>query len=227
MIQYVGDVVAYISPNKLDRFCKIRAEIKDVAYKSASAVYLAQDHDGSLLYDKLAIVGHSLGSVIAYDTLNKLLNADALAFTRFDVIGRTCLLETFGSPLDKIAFFFTIQGKDSFEIRERLAGVVQPMISSRESRMKIPWVNVYSLNDIVSGRVRLYDDPTEPASSATHNSPNEPPELVPPVHRLIDPDAIVPIVAHVEYWRNSTIWRCLTAALAGAKALCPPAPSEQ
>jgi hypothetical protein len=38
MIQYVGDVVAYISPNKLDRFCKIRAEIKDVAYKSISGL---------------------------------------------------------------------------------------------------------------------------------------------------------------------------------------------
>jgi hypothetical protein len=93
--------------------------------------------------------------------------------------------------------------------------------------MKIPWVNVYSLNDIVSGRVRLYDDPTEPASSGSNPGSSARSQPVPPVHKLIDPDAIVPIVAHVEYWRNSTIWSCLTAALAGAQTLCPPACSEQ
>jgi pimeloyl-ACP methyl ester carboxylesterase len=225
-IEYVGDVAVYVTPNKLDRFCEIRQKIKDLAYNTASAVYFAQDGAG-FLYDKIAVVGHSLGSVIAYDTLNRLLNEDQLAFTKFGAIERTCLLETFGSPLDKIAFFFTIEGKSTFEIREQLAAVVQPLISLAQSdddiqpRNKIPWVNVYSPNDIVSGKVQLYDLPEPPSDqaarariAAVYYPPlGQNPDGVKAVDRVVDPDAVIPLVAHVEYWKNKTVWTKLRDAL--------------
>ena len=44
-------------------------------------------------------VGHSLGSVIAYDALNRLLRDDAAASVALEVKKRTKLLLTFGSPL--------------------------------------------------------------------------------------------------------------------------------
>jgi hypothetical protein len=201
LVQYVGDVAVYVTPNKLDRFCQIRQQIKDLAYKTASNVYFAEK-DGDFLYDKIAVVGHSLGSVIAYDTLNRLINEDQLAFTRFNVTDRTCLLETFGSPLDKTAFFFTVQGKDTFAMRERLAAAVQPLISDTESRKEIPWVNVYSRNDIISGKLKLYDFPDghNPGGAQT-------------VQHVKDPNAIVPLVAHVDFWNNTTVWEQLCAEL--------------
>ena len=205
MVQYVGDVAAYVTSQTLDRFNKIRQRIKQIALDSVRAVYLAQEN-GDFLYDRIAVVGHSLGSVIAYDTLNALLNAEKLSITQLRIAGRTCLLETFGSPLDKIAFFFSFQGKDTFHIREQLASAVQPLISNYEEFRKFPWINIYSPNDIVAGKVELYDLPL-----ASQPEPMQ--ELIRQhcVRRFTDPDAIVPLVAHVDYWKNKEVWTRLLA----------------
>jgi hypothetical protein len=207
MVQYVGDVAAYVTSQNLDRFNKIRQRIKQIALDSAKAVYLAQE-DGEFLYDKIAVVGHSLGSVIAYDTLNALLNADKLSLTELKIASRTCLLETFGSPLDKIAFFFSLQGNEAFHIREQLAAAVQPLITSYEEFRRFPWINVYSPNDIVSGKVELYDLPMKGQPDSTRRLIQR--------HRVRhfqDPDAIVPLVAHVAYWKNKEVWKKLLAAV--------------
>ena len=203
MVQYVGDVAVYVAAQTLDRFNIMRQRIKQIAMDSARAVYLAQE-DEEFLYDKIAVVGHSLGSVIAYDTLNGLLNAEKLSLTDLKIAERTCLLETFGSPLDKIAFFFSYQGKNTLHIREQLAEVVQPLISSYEEFRKFPWINVYSRNDIISGRVEMYDlspdgQPEPLRALIGHRA----------VQRFIDPDAIVPLVAHVNYWKNTIVWQKL------------------
>jgi len=97
----------------------------------------------------VAIVGHSLGSVIAYDTLNGLINEDERNGRKTGILKRTSILLTFGSPLDKIAFFFTLQSKNALHIRELLAEAVQPMIVDYQYRT-FPWVNVYSPNDIIA-----------------------------------------------------------------------------
>lgn len=208
MIQYVGDVAAYVTSQNLDRFNKIRQRIKQIALDSARAVYLAQEN-GEFLYDKIAVVGHSLGSVIAYDTLNALLNAEKLSLTELKIASRTCLLETFGSPLDKIAFFFNVQGTEAFHIREQLAAAVQPLITNYEDFRRFPWINVYSPNDIVSGKVELYDLPMigQPDSTRRLIRRHR-------VRRFCDPDAIVPLVAHVAYWKNKVVWEKLLAAVA-------------
>lgn len=200
MIEYPGDVAIYITPNKLDRFEKVREDIKAVARLSAGNVYKAAIDGGELEYKKVAVVGHSLGSVIAYDTLNYLLTDDTLSGKPLDVARRTCLLETFGSPLDKIAFFFTIQGKDTFHIREQLAALVQPLIQNYRDYRTCEWVNVYSPNDIISGHLKFYDLPDV----------QEPPH----VKNLVDEQAVVPLVAHVDYWKNPLVWQELYRVVA-------------
>jgi hypothetical protein len=209
MVEYVGDVVIYVTSNKIDRFSKVRQEIKDVAYKSLSAVFLAMTEDGNHFeYEKVAIVGHSLGSVIAYDTLNRLINEDRMSGGKTRIAKRTCLLETFASPLNKIAFFFMIQGSDSFQIRERLAESVQPLLMNYKYR-PYPWINVRSRNDIISGEMYLYDWP------ASNTKIGKPPDGVgvpkgyQPVIDKIDFDASVALVAHVDYWKNKLVWQNL------------------
>jgi hypothetical protein len=56
------------------------------------------------------------------------------------VAERTATLVTLGSPLDKTAFLFTIQGKDTLHIRERLAATVQPLIMSYPKVRKLKWI---------------------------------------------------------------------------------------
>jgi hypothetical protein len=121
LVEYVGDVAIYITPNKLDRFDRVRNEIKQTALNVASAIFLACDPEKKdFLYDQIAVVGHSLGSVIAYDTLNQLMLNDWLSNNHLGIANRTNCLLTFGSPLDKTAFLFTIQGQ--LDAHSRTAG---------------------------------------------------------------------------------------------------------
>jgi hypothetical protein len=208
MVQYVGDVAIYVTSNKLDRFDEVRGKIKEAARSVASAVFTAYEQNSStFLYEHVAVVGHSLGSVIAYDTLNRLMLDDWLADQALGIARRAKTMVTFGSPLNKTAFLFTIQGKDSMHIRERLASTVQPLIVSYPKFRKLKWINVYSRNDIISGPLEFYDLP------GFQDLPDDrrPGEAV---ENVRDKDAAVPIVAHVSYWKNKLVWQKLLSEIA-------------
>lgn len=210
LVQYVGDVAIYVRPNKLDRFDEVRSKIKEAARSVASAIFTAYklktnpDDASEFQYQKIALVGHSLGSVIAYDTLNRLMLDDWLLQGALQVAERTATMVTFGSPLNKTAFLFTIQGNDSLRIRERLASTVQPLIMSYPKFRKFKWINVYSRNDIVSGLLKFYDLPGY----------QNPPVPAVAVQNAKDRDAAVPLMAHVAYWKNKTVWRELLSQVA-------------
>jgi hypothetical protein len=210
MVQYVGDVAIYVRPNMLDRFDAVRSQIKEAARSVVSALftsYKLQSNPGvapEFQYDKIALVGHSLGSVIAYDTLNRLMLDDWLCDGALQVAERTATMVTFGSPLNKTAFLFTIQGKDTLHIRERLACTVQPLIMSYPKFRKLKWINVFSRNDIVSGHLNFFDLP------GYQDDPV--PEVA--VQNIKDRDAAVPLVAHVAYWKNKTVWTQLLSQIA-------------
>jgi len=206
LVEYAGDVAIYVTSNKVDRFDDVRSKIKDIALKSASAVYLARQNGGDdFEYGHIAVVGHSLGSVIAYDALNHLMNDDLLSGNKIHVVQRTKLFESLGSPLDKTTFFFTIQGKDTFQIREQLAAVVQPLIQNEYEFRKFPWINVYSRNDIISGHLDYFDYPRDAALTQDQR-------LIRAqwhVRNYQDKDAAIALVAHVDYWKNTTAWKLL------------------
>ncbi len=204
MVQYVGDVAIYVTSNKLDRFDEVRTKIKESARTVASAVFTAyQPNSTTFLYGKVAVVGHSLGSVIAYDTLNRLMLDDWLAGQALGIAERTEAMVTFGSPLNKTAFLFTMQGKNSMHIRERLACTVQPLILSYRKFRKLNWINVYSRNDIISGPLTFYDLPG-------YQNPPVPPQAI---RNEIDKDAAVPLIAHVAYWKNKKVWEELVSQI--------------
>ena len=202
LVQYVGDVVAYVQPQTLDRFAKVRTEIKDRVLKIAEAIY-AQKSDGKRFdYERVVLVGHSLGSVIIYDTLNRLLLDDESINAPgrpWRIASRSSHLLTFGSPLNKIAFVFATQRKKRAMtlVRERLAALVQPLIESEVVRAGIRWVNIYSPWDIISGRLDFYDPP--PGSKAF------------PVMEERDREAVTFLAAHTEYWRNTAVFAWLHA----------------
>jgi hypothetical protein len=205
LIEYAGDVAIYVTPNKLDRFDEVRTKIKQTVRDVASAIYLAREPGNKqFLYEQVAVVGHSLGSVIAYDTLNRLMLDDWLGNNHLGIANRTNSFVTFGSPLDKTAFVFTIQGTETYHVRERLAATVQPLIESYPKFRKFRWINVYSRNDVFSGRLLFYD-------LTTMQNPEVPPEAV---HNLVDKDASVPLVAHVDYWKNELVWTELMQQIA-------------
>ena len=228
LVLYVGDVAIYVRPNKLDRFDEVRSQIKEAARSVVSALFTAyapKAQPGAapeFQYDKIALVGHSLGSVIAYDTLNRLMLDDWLCNGALQVAERTATMVTFGSPLNKTAFLFTIQGKDSLRIRERLAGTVQPLIMSYPKFREFKWINVYSRNDIVSGDLNFYDLPGYQDKPAANDPPLDETVKRVRVQNIKDRDAAVPLVAHVAYWKNKTVWGALLSQIAPGTVDPPP-----
>jgi hypothetical protein len=186
LLQYVGDVAIYISAHKLSRFAEARNAIQRSAHEVVDAVYRAGGV-GSFDYPGVVVMGHSLGSVIAYDALNAMLVRDALDEAPLDVAGRTRMFLTFGSPLDKTAFIFRAHGRSRSGAREALAAAKQPMILSYDSR-PASWLNIHSPNDWISGDLQYYDDKDQTDRKAQW------------VENASDPEASTPLAAHNEYW---------------------------
>jgi hypothetical protein len=208
LIEYVGDVAAYISPYKDSKFEEIRNKIQNVGLGVGKTIYGFGPPSPTVPhYQKIVVVGHSLGSVLAYDTLNALINLDntSALHDRRRVMHRTRALVTFGSPLDKTAFMFRMQPWNSQSwIREQLAASAQPLIVSyRHYRPKgFDWINIWSRADVISGELNYYDDPAKTLNQW------------PTVQNVVDPRAWVPFYAHVQYWNNpllrETLYKLVT-----------------
>ncbi len=241
LIDYVGDVVTYVSPYEVNRFQEVRNAIQRRGREVARLIYGAgQGEDASGVdasgvgpsgagsadgaadgpsvgrYDEVLVVGHSLGSVLAYDTLNDAINRDRHAHGWFpdspvgcfDVVARTRLLFTFGSPLDKTAFVFRIQGdRRRFDVREALAAAVQPLIAVADYGARpARWINVWSRWDWVSGALHYYDAPARARTPA---------EEAKAVLNVEARTSRLPWRAHTGYWRQPLVRGVLYAALTG------------
>lgn len=212
LVQFVGDVAIYVMPYKLDAFNDLRKEIKDKVYTVAHAIYSLRDPSKQLVYDHVIVLGHSLGSVIAYDALNRLIHEDraADAAEALNVVARTPLFLTFGSPLDKTAFIFGAQGHGTTEAREALAASVQPLIQHYDYRPD-KWINIYSPWDIISGYLDLYDLPLK--KDSTNAEQEADPNGKKRVCNRPDPEATTLLMAHTEYWNNHLLVETLYGAL--------------
>lgn len=209
VVQYMGDVIIYVSSNEVNGFWKIRDEIKQIGLMLAKVVYgaVSTSHQTipNFLYSKVVVVGHSLGSVVAYDTLNAIINQDTLDNGVRRVIDRTEAFITLGSPLDKIAFLFRQKAKDAFT-RDILAAAYQPMILDYANRPKW-WVNVFCKKDVISGSLEYYDDP-RCANTEQHT-----------VRNYSDPCTWKwrdPVSAHTNYWKRQPAKAFLYLAVIGS-----------
>ena len=206
-IQYLGDVAVYLASHKLNAFHELRSQIKKIGMDVGCALYRALDKKGQKFeYDGVVVVGHSLGSVVAYDTLNSILNLDRTLEGSLGAEERTLRLMTFGSPLDKSAFIFRTQ-KEGAEVREALAAAVQPLIQPPSGIRTIPWVNIYSPMDPVSGMLHYYDPPQEERNGRDRHAGHE------WVNDKPDPQANIYGQAHTSYWENDLLAEELYSAV--------------
>ncbi|MBA2450623.1 MAG: hypothetical protein H0V51_21640 [Chloroflexi bacterium] len=218
-VQYIGDVAAYVDAYTLDKTWSIREAIKAECWKVAWAMYAAIDARGRPTYSRVVVVGHSLGSVVAYDTLNALINDDLtqerLGDPTLGVVERTEMLLTFGSPLDKTAFVFTTQKPSTAEVREALAAARQLLIVDYALRPH-HWVNIWSPSDVISGDLNFYDPPAGWAEAV-----GKPPEvaeqqqLANRVRNYQDEDARSPLSGHNDYWVHHELVDTLYGAVIG------------
>jgi len=143
--EYVGDVAAYVSSDSLSKSDELRNSVQKASLGVFQPVHEEESQESKerrtaaresransepeiqFEYKEIVVLGHSLGSVIAFDTIDALLNLPS-GSTALDISPRTKTFLTFGSPLDKTAFIFRLQRPRQNEIREVLAVAKQPMI---------------------------------------------------------------------------------------------------
>ena len=162
-----GDVVIYTESDFRSRNYVIRQRVLGGAVEELRLLLENDD------YERIVVVGHSLGSLIAYDALNR-INHDMNVAGGIDPNLATKIvgLVTFGSPLDKIAFFFR-EGtpEEAFARRQLLAhfhgfkslglsevhepvpidNPIEPLLD------KARWLNFYHPKDQVAGPLDAYD----------------------------------------------------------------------
>ncbi|RTQ46811.1 hypothetical protein EJV47_20785 [Hymenobacter gummosus] len=205
LVQYLGDVAIYLDSYKVDRFHRVREQVKKLAHQTACVIYGACEQPPpdapataplAFAYDRIIVVGHSLGSVVAYDALNATLNLDEGLGGHLHTAGRTGGLITFGSPLDKTAYIFHTRSAPN-SLRPPLTASVQPLIRDEAARKQIVWYNIYSKADPISGPLDYYDLPRPRTGQ-----PNAEPPKDWAVRNRRDLDSSTPVAAHSQYWDN-------------------------
>lgn len=171
LVNLVGDITLYSITDKKSPYQKIRQQILRECLTLLKAIL----KDKQANYDQVILVGHSLGSCIAYDTLNQLCVEASLTPDKGKsmLINKLQGLVTFGSPLDKIAFFFREAAREGQHIRQRILEHLNsfrvkskflqqisyfsnnPVVCNLE---QIRWLNYYHLKDPISGNLDYYDN---------------------------------------------------------------------
>lgn len=172
---YVADVAVYVTADAKSKNYAARSAI--LKGSTAALKRILADEE----YDRVILAGHSLGSVIAYDTINELL-AQFNGVLGPDYDQPSLVLElaqlqklrgllTFGSPLDKIYYFFREHVKEDQAIRAQILSMLHSFRKVPSGRDYNPfeftyafrqlddlvWVNAWSLMDPVSARLKFYE----------------------------------------------------------------------
>ena len=133
LINYVGDIAVYVNSDRFSSSFSARAQILDECTTALTRLLRERqnpaDPASPYLYDRVLIAGHSLGSVIAYDTLNELLDRARSSGGTPNVLGPEELnklrgMVTFGCPLNKIFYFFREQLPPAQALRRQLLDVL-------------------------------------------------------------------------------------------------------
>ena len=212
LAEFVGDVAVYVNADAKAKNYAVRCAILKGATTAITRILKDQERG----YDQVIVAGHSLGSVIAYDSLNELMNrcqrgnaTDQVIYATPDqivgtqppaaAIHRADLdkikgLVTFGSPLDKVHYFFRDFVPDSQSVRSQILAFlesfrtlgpgrnygiyrVQPYVANQLNN--VMWLNGWSKEDPVSGMLHFY---------------------APVIRRQFS--YLIPIYAHLSYWED-------------------------
>lgn len=162
---WAGDIALYVTADHQAAADRSRHHIKEGAARLIEA--LLRDPD----YERVVLVGHSLGSVIAFDALNVLSRGHRLENVLPPApLAKLHGLLTMGSPLDKVAYFFREQTADDAAIHAQLLSFLHPT-ARRPSRRddgpyaiaayEVPlrdlcWTAVHAPLDVISDPLVFY-----------------------------------------------------------------------
>lgn len=217
LVRWVGDIALYVNADEKAESYKVRSAILKDATTAIRRIVRSLEG-----YERVIIAGSSLGSVIAYDAVNRLL-AEVRATGGDGPVGpptgaltqqeleKVRGLVTFGSPLDKVYYFFRVEVPGDQAVRGQILSFLHAFRRARSDRSygpftfqtyKVPdpspdftWINVWAGADPISGYLDFY----RPAG----------PDAAPPADAQLE--CAYPIwrwgYAHLMYWRDPAFYR--------------------
>ncbi len=141
---FIGDLVRYLDLDPRSERFEIRRKIMNGAMEELKA--LLKDDS----YNRIMVAGHSLGSVIGYDALNRIIQevstekeaattgAGNEKMVREKEAMKITGFISFGSPLDKIALFFRQHVKDNKRVQQQVLSHLRGFRSVRLEEDKTP-----------------------------------------------------------------------------------------
>ena len=179
MTKYVGDIALYVNADQKAESYAVRCAILQGSTDALTRILKDAERD----YDQVILAGHSLGSVIGYDTLDELLNQSAASPDQLQAIphqlrvrpedlGKIRGFVTFGSPLDKVYYFFRQHVGENQVVRAQILSYLHsfrkiasqrdytPYTFEKYESNQLPhlkWLNAWARMDIVSGELHFYN----------------------------------------------------------------------
>jgi len=182
LVGYLGDIVVYLTADEKAANYQARSQILHASTKALELLLTRARGD----FDQVIVAGHSLGSVIAYDTINALLSKvwalpdddpeTPPALSRQD-LRKLRGLVTFGSPLDKVYYFFREHVPSDQAVRAQILSFLHSFKRGYSGRdygdfrftyshaepsafptlaPDFRWLNVWAPLDPVSGPLHFY-----------------------------------------------------------------------
>ncbi|MBL0387300.1 hypothetical protein JJB07_11620 [Tumebacillus sp. ITR2] len=166
VVDYLGDVAVYTAGDLRSKWYGVREDVLNGAMEKLLTLINEE-------YDRIILVGHSLGSVVLYDALNRLnllMNDDAvLAAKRHKLFE----LITLGSPLDLTALYLSeriaeeeyvkrliLDNVNGFRRRGLNPHAPEGMVLGStvvDCLTELRWTNYWDLRDPIGGPLSQYD----------------------------------------------------------------------
>ena len=178
MTKYVGDIALYVNADQKAESYAVRCAILRGSTEALTRILKDSKRD----YDQVILAGHSLGSVIGYDTIDELLNQSAASPDQLESMPHKFQIRpedlekvrgfvTFGSPLDKVYYFFREHVAEKQVVRAQILSYLHsfrkiaserdytPYTFEKYTSNKLPqlkWLNAWARMDIISGELHFY-----------------------------------------------------------------------
>jgi hypothetical protein len=235
LANYMGKVAIYVTTDANSKNYAIRGAILQGSCNALNN-FLNTGTDEPP-YDRVYIAAHSLGTVIALDTINEMLSrAHTDATLRDQLSKKLCGLMTFGSPLNKVWYFFRQQTDADESVRAQILSKLHAFrrVSSHRdyspydllprttlskgpenpppANPKFLWINMIATMDVVTGPLRF-----DPAAKTVAAAPPTSGSLKPFPSRFgfywVDRQYKgkwtrywKPVMAHTTYWDDPCLY---------------------
>lgn len=218
LASHVGDIALYVTSDRASARARTRRAVLDEGQRilldllgdgeqqdrASNAQRDARSERGAAAgYDAVYLAGHSLGSVIALDLLDRLAREQR---HREVPLERLRGLVTFGSPLDKVAYFFRQRPAEGEAVRAQVLSYLHGVRRRRSLRDYGPYVFApYTLPFARMSWLHVHA-PADPLSDLLVHYR---------VDRLLTLPVRDPFTAHEAYWRDDRFYRAVLGWLRG------------